>query len=145
MSHREFLNGDSVLAFFGADSIADYSANSTDIDVIGYECFDSIVNIRVDGDLKCSSISDDGSEFRIIGPDSIARPVVGVEKNCQTTLLTEGFDLYLHRPLDVNGDYLLQIKKGNDGNTIENECGYGVKEFFTMIIRVKDCPNWIIK
>jgi gliding motility-associated-like protein len=140
-SKRINLNGDSLIAAFNVDSISDYASGSTEIDVIGYDCFDSIVKIKVNGDLKCSSISPDGTDFRLIGPDSIARPIVGIQNNCKSTLLTDEVDLFLHKPLDVNGDYLLQIKQGNDGNTIENECGYGVKEFFSIIIRVENCPK----
>lgn len=140
-SERITVNGDSLIGAFGVDSIADYGGGSAEIDVIGYECFDSIVKVKVNGDLKCSSISADGTDFRLIGPDSVLRPVIGINNNCKTTLLTDEVDLYLHKPLDVNGDYLLQIKAGSDGNTIENECGYGVKEFFTIIIRVANCPK----
>ena len=140
-SKRINLNGDSLIAAFNVDSISDFSSGSTEIDVIGYDCFDSIVKIKVNGDLKCSSISPDGTDFRLIGPDSVARPIIGIQNNCKSTLLTDEVDLFLHKPLDVNGDYLLQIKRGNDGNTIENECGYGVKEFFSIIIRVANCPK----
>ena len=140
-SERITVNGDSLIASFGIDSIADFGGGQAEIDVIGYECFDSIVKVKVNGDLKCSSISPDGTDFRIIGPDSVLRPVIGINNNCKTTLLTDEVDLFLHKPLDVNGDYLLQIKSGFDGNTIENECGYGVKEFFSIIIRVANCPK----
>ncbi len=140
-SERKVMNGDSLIATFGIDSIADYGGGNTEIDIIGYECFDSVVKVKVNGDLKCSSISPDGTDFRLIGPDSIARPIIGINNNCKSTLLTDEVDLFLHKPLDVNGDYLLQIKAGTDGNTIENECGYGVKEFFTIIIRVANCPK----
>lgn len=140
-SERISINGDSLISAFGVDSIADFGGGIAEIDVIGYDCFDSIVKVKVNGDLKCSSISSDGTDFRLIGPDSIARPIIGINNNCKTTLLTDEVDLLLHKPLDVNGDYLLQIKAGTDGNTIENECGYGVKEFFTIIIRVANCPK----
>ena len=140
-SERVDMDGDSLIASFGVDSIADYAGGMTEIDIIGYECFDSVVTVKVNGDLKCSSISPDGTDFRLIGPDSVARPIVGINNNCKSTLLTDEVDLFLHKPLDVNGDYLLQIKRGNDGTTIENECGYGVKEFFSIIIRVKNCPK----
>lgn len=140
-SQKIMVNGDSLISAFGIDSIADFGGGQAEIDIIGYECFDSIVKVKVNGDLKCSSISPDGTDFRLIGPDSVLRPIVGIQNNCKTTLLTDEVDLYLHKPLDVNGDYLLQIKQGNDGSTIENECGYGVKEFFSIIIRVTNCPK----
>ena len=135
------LNGDSLINRFKVDSIADFGGGYTAIDYMGYECFDTILTVKVNGNLNCSSIATDGSDFRLIGPDGISRPIVRSIRNCQSTLLTDKIDLVLHKPLDVNGDYLLQIKKGNDGNTITNECGYGVKEFFSSIVRVDNCPK----
>lgn len=134
-------NGDSILNAYGVDSIADFGGGFMAMDYMGYECFDSIVTLKVNGNLKCSSIALDGSDFRLIGPDSIARPIVGVRNNCKKTLLTDEVDLVLHKPLDINGYYLLQVKIGSDGNTIENECGYGVKEFFSVLIKVENCPK----
>lgn len=111
-----------------------------DIPIIPYQCYDNTVNITFDVSVLCESISPDGTDFRLIGPDNIPRPVVGVIDNCQLDLSTTSIDLVLHKPLDVNGDYYLQIKKGTDGNTLTNACGFELNEFFTMAIRVLDCP-----
>ncbi len=135
------LDGDSLLNIFKVDSMADFSGGFAAIDYMGYDCFDTLLTLKVNGNLKCSSISPDGSDFRLIGPDGVSRPIVGVINNCKQTLLTDEVSLVLHKPLDVNGNYLLQIKKGNDGNTIENECGFGVKEFFSALVQVDNCPS----
>src|SRR5690606_33665687 len=82
----------------------------------------------------------DGTDFRIIGPDSVARPVVGVVDNCRPDLVTKNIDLLLHKPLDVDGDYYLMIKNGNDGNTLMNKCGFTLAPYYVIIIRVNNCP-----
>ena len=140
-SGTTIIDGDSLLNVYGIDSIADFTGGYAAFDYVGYDCFDTILTLKVAGNLKCSSISPDGSDFRLIGPDSVTRPIVGVVNKCQSTLLTDEVDLILHKPLDVNGNYLLQVKEGNDGNTIENECGYGVKPFFSLLVKVENCPR----
>lgn len=112
-----------------------------DLPVIDYNCFDNVVNIKFADGIYCETISADGSEFRIIGPDSVARPVVGVVEKCQPDLVTKDIDLVLHKPLDINGDYFLQIKVGSDGNTLTNKCGFALDPYFMVIIRVNNCPT----
>lgn len=111
------------------------------IPVIPYNCFDNTVDITFDIDVYCESISPDGTDFRITGPDTVPRPVTGVITNCQPDLTTRNIQLQLHKPLDVNGTYFLYIKAGNDGNTILNRCGFPLDTFFMIAINVTDCPN----
>ncbi len=117
------------------------------VPTIGYNCADSTISLTFDVDLQCTSISPDGSEFRVIGPDSIPRPVIGVEANCGFTFQTRFIRLKLYRPLTVNGYYTLYIKEGNDGNTLMNKCGFPLQEFYTMLIKVDNCwiPSYDIK
>ncbi len=115
-------------------------AATTRLPVVPYECFDSIVTLEFDKGLVCDSFSVDGSEFRIIGPDKVLRPVVGVQTNCGPDLLTRKVNLQLHKSLDTVGDFLLYIKTGNDGNSLVNECGFPVDSFFAIIIRIDQCP-----
>lgn len=111
-----------------------------DVPVIDYTCFSDLVSISFDDGVYCETVASDGSDFRIIGPDSVLRPVVGVIDNCRPDLVTKNIDLVLHKPLDVNGDYFLLIKNGNDGNTLTNKCGFPLDDFYLIIIRVADCP-----
>lgn len=115
-------------------------AATTRLPVVPYNCFDSIVTLEFDKGLVCDSFSVDGSEFRIIGPDQVLRPVIGVETNCGPDLLTRKVNLKLHKSLDTVGDFLLYIKTGNDGNSLVNECGFPVDSFFAIIIRIDNCP-----
>ncbi|WP_421751184.1 gliding motility-associated C-terminal domain-containing protein [Croceimicrobium sp.] len=125
--------------FFGDDSISNGTATVHQIPIFqGYQCFDSIVSIEFNNNVRCSSV--DPTDFRLIGPDGVARPVVEVETNCQF-LVTRNLDLKLNQPLDVDGTYVLQIRRGNDGNTLTNECGIELSEFYTFLIPVSGCPS----
>lgn len=111
-----------------------------DIPVIDYTCFSDMVSISFDDGIYCETVSPDGTDFRLIGPDSVARPITGVIDNCRPDLVTKNIDLVLHKPLDVDGDYFLVIKNGNDGNTLTNKCGFPLEPFYLIILRVDDCP-----
>jgi len=124
--------------FRGEDSITNGTATVHQVPVFqGYQCFDSIVSIEFNNNVRCSSA--DPTDFRLIGPDGVARPVVDIETNCQF-LVTRVLDLKLNQPLDVDGTYVLQIRRGNDGTTLTNECGIELSEFYTFLIPVSGCP-----
>lgn len=137
---------DSLFQAFGISQIGSSqvigsgAAASARLPVVPYDCFDDVVTVDFTKGLVCDSFSVDGSEFRIIGPDGVLRPVIGVNTKCQPDLLTRQVDLLLHKSLDTVGDFLLYIKTGNDGNSLMNECGYPVDSFFAIIIRIETCP-----
>ena len=110
------------------------------VPIVDYNCFDTtvIVNFETDAPVLCSSV--DPRDFRIIGEDQISRPVVDVYYDCKE-LVTSQLRLKLHRPLDVNGDYLFYITTGNDGNTLLNACGFQLGGNFANILRVENCPD----
>ncbi len=114
--------------------------------ITSYSCFDSTIVIQFDPKFQpqCSSIHP--TDFRVIGPDSVLRPVVSVEKFCddfvgQTS--TEKVELILEKPFDENGRYILYTKRGNDGNILIDECGFELGEFFVYFIDVNNCPPLI--
>ena len=122
----------------GADSLGNGTATITQLPIYNnYACFDSLITLDFDNNVRCNSI--DPTDFRLIGPDGIARPIIGFNDNCSFAN-TRKIDLILHQPLDVDGNYLLQIRRGNDGNTLTNECGYELTEFYSSLIVVNGCP-----
>lgn len=128
-----------VAALKGADSLGNGTATITQLPIYNnYVCFDSIISLDFDNNVRCSSI--DPTDFRLIGPDGITRPIIGFNDNCSFAN-TRKIDLILHQPLDVDGNYLLQIRRGNDGNTLTNECGYELTEFYSSLIVVNGCPS----
>jgi len=122
----------------GNDSTLTSNGYSIDIPVIAYNCFDNSIDLSFDIGVNCSSIST--SDFRVIGPDSVVRPIADAQFSCNTSNNTRKISLSLHQPLDVNGDFMLYVKTGHDGNTLTNQCGFELAEFYVMIIRVNDCP-----
>ena len=126
------VSNDSVLN--SATGVHDYI-----VPKVSYQCGDSTIIMYFDSDIQCESISPDGTDFRVIGPDSIARPVIGVGDNCGIDFTTDFVELKLYKPLTVNGTYTVYIKKGNDGNTLTNECGFELEEFYHMTIDVANC------
>ncbi|MCC5916833.1 MAG: gliding motility-associated C-terminal domain-containing protein [Cryomorphaceae bacterium] len=109
--------------------------------VIEYDCFDSVITLEFETNVQCMSITESGSEFRLVGPDSNLVPITFVDRNCNLALETKIVHLYLHQPLAKEGDHYMYIKEGTDGNTILNSCGFPMDEFFALIIRVIDCPD----
>ena len=124
--------------FRGEDSVGSGPSIQHRIPVFqGYNCFDSLVSIEFNNNVRCSSA--DPTDFRLIGPDGVARPIIDVRTNCQF-LVSRNLDLVLNQPLDVDGTYVLQIRRGNDGTTLTNECGIELPEFYTFLIPVSGCP-----
>jgi gliding motility-associated-like protein len=123
------------------DSILNAGTGAYDylVPVVAYNCGDSTITMYFDTDIQCESISPDGTDFRVIGPDSVARPVIGVGDDCGIDFTTDYVNLKLYKPLTVNGIYTVYIKKGNDGNTLTNECGFELQEFYTMLVDVQNC------
>ncbi len=136
----KFLN----IPISNGDSVKNGGFWEIQVPVIDYSCYSTRVTVEFDPDTEvmCNSIADDGSDFRIKGPDGSLRPVVGVDKKCPVNKIwTSEIDLLLHKPLDVNGLYYLYTKTGNDGNTLENFCGFEIDRYFLIILEVTDCPE----
>jgi gliding motility-associated-like protein len=120
--------------------------NSTPTDTLvrvqmltNYACNDAVVSLPFEKPILCSSI--DPTDFRILGPDGVARPVHYVTDNCDIELTTTLIDLHLYQSFDVNGVYVLYLKRGNDGNTLTNRCGFEVKDNVVYLINVTNCPQ----
>ena len=104
----------------------------------GYRCFENRIRLTFDVPIKCRTATP--TDFRLIGPDGVPRPINDINTNCQFNE-TDNIDLILHQPLDQDGNYLLQIRQGNDGNTLENSCGFELIPFYSAIMEVTGCPE----
>lgn len=107
---------------------------------VAFDCFDTVINLRFNMQVLCESISQDGTDFRLVAPDGTAEPITGVNMACSRDSLTRQLQLLLHEPLDDNGEYLLYVKPGTDGNTLLNQCGFQLAPYFMMLVQVDDCP-----
>lgn len=137
-SIRSYLHG---LGFVKAVFDSTIVPPSHSIAVVDYQCGDSVISLHFNVDVICSSISNNGTEFRLVGPDSNATPIPAVQYSCNPDLTTNDINLILHQPLSINGDYYLQIKNGDDGNTLQNECGFSLTPFYTIKIKVSGCKT----
>jgi gliding motility-associated-like protein len=85
------------------------------------ECKAQEIKIIFQRPIRCNSISFDGSDFIVNGPQPVI--ISGVNNNCGSSSLTTSIQLNLSSPILTGGNYQLQLKVGNDGNTIIDECG----------------------
>jgi gliding motility-associated-like protein len=117
-----------------------YGLDTFKIPVIPYQCNNKTFTLRFNTDVYCPSIHP--TDFRLIGPDGKARPITHISTACNSSCgSTPYLTLNLEEALDQNGEYLLYIKTGNDGTTLENSCGYQLRPNYYMILKVEDCPE----
>ena len=123
----------------GSDSLGNGSSMVTKLPFYyGYTCFDSVLDLSFTSKINYSHLKT--TDFRLIGPDGVPRPIVGI-KNLNQTSASSNVQLMLHQPLDLNGNYLLQIRRGSDANTLLNSCGFAVEEFYGALVVVDSCPQ----
>ncbi|MCC5916714.1 MAG: T9SS type A sorting domain-containing protein [Cryomorphaceae bacterium] len=104
-----------------------------------YNCLSTEIEVEFSQPVMCNSISPDGSEFRITSPDSFNIPIIGIQKNCNEGV-SQSVILELAQPLPMNGDYIISIKNGTDGNTLMNPCGFFMLENTVIVLQSIDCP-----
>ncbi len=105
--------------------------------VIGFPCLDSNVIIRFKTPIKCSSISADGSNFKLINNDGWVVPAYKIEPICNggsTTMIRVKFA----EPMFYNTYAKVAILKGSNGNYIETTCGVEWKND-SIDIKVEGC------
>lgn len=130
---------DSLKSAFGASNIHLKPNGKARLSILdNYECFDKILKIDFDQPIRRNSIT--ATDFRIFTEDSSTVPIVAVYDSSSTIIDVESVYLQLHQPLLKNGNYLLQIKTGHDGNTLIGKCGGSVPEFSSALIEVRNCP-----
>jgi gliding motility-associated-like protein len=138
-SLRNLLGAYAIEVSNNLDSSTTATDTFVEVQVLeNYACNDAVITLPFVAPLLCASVHP--TDFRIIGPDGIARPVQEVETNCLIDLTTKEVKLKLYKSFDVNGVYALYIKRGNDGNTLTNRCGFEIKKNVVYLINVDDCP-----
>lgn len=143
---------DSLRDAYGIIKISnDSSLNATSglyqaqVPQIEYNCFDNIITLKFNDSpqIYTPSISEAKDEFRVLGPDGVSRPIIDITflPDPGSIVQTNEIYLHLHKPLDANGSYLLQVKRGSDGNTLQDECGFQLPPNQIMMINVTNCPS----
>lgn len=133
---------DSMESAYQVNQILRDSGQVTTIPYLnGYNCGDSSIFLEFQSQYDWSGISP--TDFRLIGPDSNLLPVVQVlplypDSNSN---LVGGVELKLLQGFNRNGNYLLQIRRGNDNNTFYNSCENAVGEFLSMLLPISGCSG----
>lgn len=70
--------------------------------------------------IKCSSINPSGGDFTITGPYQVT--ITGAMANCVNGDATKIY-IQLSAPMQVKGNFFLNLQAGPDGNTLIDECG----------------------
>ena len=87
----------------------------------------------------CNSVAANGSDFEIVG--SYGVNIVSAQTNCSGGNTTNQISVLLSRPLTNKGSFSLILKKGEDGNTILDECTQETPAGSTLSFSVKDTVN----
>jgi gliding motility-associated-like protein len=82
-------------------------------------CDGTVMHIKLNKKMKCSSLAADGSDFSINTPLTAIIGASGV--GCSTGFDTDSIVLTLNNPLPP-GNYIITIKNGSDGNTLKDNC-----------------------
>ncbi len=83
-------------------------------------CAPQYVDLVFKKNINCSSIANDGSDFSVSGPFPLGiQSAEGICNNGLSTIVRVHFT----QPVVHEGDYIISLKPGFDGNTIIDECG----------------------
>lgn len=88
--------------------------------VAALPCAPNEIKLVFQDAVRCSSVAKDGSDFTITGPSAAA--VTGAITDCDGNGLTKTVTLELKDRILQDGDYQVELKKGTDNNTLQNEC-----------------------
>ena len=102
-------------------------------------CNDSLLDIYLPQQIQCASLSLDGSEFRMLGPNSTPLPIIAATALGCTSGFTDHIRVALNNRLVQNGTYALWTKRGNDLDVLLNRCGDDMAENDTLRVSISDC------
>jgi gliding motility-associated-like protein len=88
-------------------------------------CGGDVIRVKLNKKIKCKSISANGSEFVISPSGAVVTNATGI--NCSAQFDTDSLQLQLSQFL-APGNYTLQIKNGNDGNTLLDYCDNAIAQ-----------------
>lgn len=116
------------------------------------KCDGQVVYVKLNKKVKCNTLATNGSDFYI--SPKIANAVSAKGANCDAGFDMDSVIINLDKPLNP-GNYKIVIKKGNDDNTLLDNCDNNIPELdsipftiyalqptpFDSIIPVKCAPN----
>ncbi|MBS1621309.1 MAG: gliding motility-associated C-terminal domain-containing protein [Bacteroidetes bacterium] len=87
------------------------------------DCNGQKLTLKLNKQIRCNSLSADGSEFVIAPASSV--PTSAVAPLCSVSFDMDSVIITLNNPLP-SGSYQLVIKNGSDGNTLLDDCGNAI-------------------
>jgi gliding motility-associated-like protein len=129
----------SVLLDYNAPGI--YLDPTSGLPTMDFWCHDSTFNLEFATPIRCTSIAADGSDFRMSTPNGLPVPIKSASAICDVFDETKTITFNLFNPITQNGDYILYSKKGTDGNTVINRCGFAMFEYDTLVLSVTNCSG----
>ncbi len=125
---REIPIGSSV-------SFTVYPKQATPLDsIVPVGCSPGVLQLSFKKNIQCSSIDKEGSDFTVTGPYPVT--VSSADGVCANGL-TKTINIQLSSPVVHEGDYILTLIRGTDGNTLLDECGEETPEA-SLSFSVKD-------
>ena len=118
VSHFTRTQSGYELSFGGGTAVI---TDSTPPRVTGAEahCNGTIIRVRLNKKMKCSSVAKDGSDFALTAPGYAIKSANAI--GCSNGFDTDSIELLLDRELDP-GSYTVKVKTGTDGNTLLDYC-----------------------
>jgi len=103
-----------------------FSATSVD-------CASDSIVLSASKNIMCSSIAADGSDFIVVDGDGNIYPVtMSKGKSCSAGLTTRDVVIKFTGHPGKNTTFTIKVKKGTDGNTLQDECGGFIADGATL-------------
>jgi gliding motility-associated-like protein len=99
-------------------------------------CAPTTMQLVFSDPIQCSSISPDGSDFTVTGPNPVN--IISASGNCNSNEMASVINITLSSAIVAGGNYQVTLKAGNDGNTIINECGIETTAGAVIPFSIKD-------
>jgi len=118
ISHYSDNQSGYKLSFGGGTAVIN-DPKLPDLQTLNTSCDASVITLKLDTKMKCSSIAGNGSDFEIL---PAAAAVISATGNaCSSNFDADSVTLVLSNPLPP-GSYNLSIKNGTDVNTLLDDC-----------------------
>jgi gliding motility-associated-like protein len=124
------------------------TGNQLQFTVTGSASIDSLAAIGCSTDklilffknnIQCSSLAANGSDFFITGSSLVN--IISATGICNRNNFANSIELKLSEPITKSGNFSINLQKGNDGNTILDECGFAIPVGSNILFNTKDTVN----
>ncbi len=83
-------------------------------------CSPSTITLNFTDNILCNSIAANGSDFVITGPAPVT--ITSATATCNANGESNSITIQLSTPINVSGNFQVQMANGNDGNTLLGNC-----------------------